>query len=325
MVNHLLICGLGSIGFRHLRHFRTLGVERIDALRSGKATVPDEGQPQPDRVYHSLEKALAERPDAVIIATPTSLHVPMALAAVRVGANVLVEKPLSHTLEGCQELADEAKRRGVVVTVAQNLRFHPSLRVLRNMVQQKETLGEVLMARAHFGTYLPDWHPWEDYRISYAARRDLGGGAVLTHMHEIDIILWMFGPVEAVCGMEMGLKPLGTNVDEASVIVARHTNGMLSIVTLSLAQKPASRTLDIAGTRGTAHLDLLTGCWEIRLANGLNETGAPPAGFELDHTYRDQAAAFLSAIRREAPPAVGMEEAIQALKFALFERNYDTA
>ena len=147
-----------------MRHFRALGVKRIDAFRSGKATLVDESQARPDRVYDSLETALDERPDAVVIATPTSLHVPMALAAVRAGANVLVEKPLSHTLEGCEELAEEAERRGVMVSVAQNFRYHPSLRVLRDMVQQGEPLGEALMARAHVGTYLPDWHPWEDHR-----------------------------------------------------------------------------------------------------------------------------------------------------------------
>ena len=308
-----------------MRHFRALGVKRIDAFRSGKATLVDESQARPDRVYDSLETALDERPDAVVIATPTSLHVPMALAAVRAGTNVLIEKPLSHTLEGCEELADEAKQRGVIVTVAQNLRFHPSLRVLQSMIKKGEPLGDPLMARAHFGTYLPDWHPWEDYRISYAARSDLGGGAALTHGHEIDLILWMFGSVEAVIGMEMGMQPLGTDVDEASVIVARHASGMLSVITLSLAQKPASRTLEIAATRGTAHLDLLTGRWEIRLANGLTQTGTPPTGFELDHTFRDQAASFLSAIRGEGAPAVGLDEAIQALKIALAKGNHDAS
>ncbi|MCM3904146.1 MAG: Gfo/Idh/MocA family oxidoreductase, partial [Pyrinomonadaceae bacterium] len=141
---HLLICGLGSIGRKHLRCFRDLGVSRIDAYRSGRATLSNSGLPAPDQVFTDLDSALEEHPTIVIVANPTSLHVPTALQAVRAGCHVLVEKPLGHITDGCLELDDEINARGLVGSVACNLRFHPSLLKLREWIRTREPLGDAI-------------------------------------------------------------------------------------------------------------------------------------------------------------------------------------
>lgn len=316
----VLICGLGSIGRRHLRHFRALGCAPIWAWRTGKATLPDDGQPAPDGVVRDLAEALAQRPDVVVVANPTALHLETALAAVRAGCHVLVEKPLAHRLDGWEELAAEATRRERVVRVAQNLRFHPQLRRLREIIAAGEPLGRPLLARAHIGGYLPDWHPWEDYRGSYAARRELGGGAALTNIHELDYLLWLLGPARRFSGLEMPLHPLGTDVDEAAAFVLEHASGALSVATLSLAHKPQARTLEISFTGGNAALDLLSGHLRLALADGSTREEPPPAGFTVDDTYRAQAADFLNAIAGQPSPAATLEEAAHALLIALSPR-----
>lgn len=316
----VLICGLGSIGRRHLRHFRALGCAPLLAYRTGKATLPDDGQPAPDAVFHDLHEALARRPDMVVVANPTALHLETALAAVRAGCHVLIEKPLAHRLDGWEELAAEAARRDRVVRVAQNLRFHPQLRRLREMITTGEPLGRPLLARAHIGGYLPDWHPWEDYRVSYAARRELGGGAALTNIHELDYLLWQLGPARRFTGLELPLHPLGTDVDEATAFVLEHASGALSVATLSLAHKPQARTLEVSFTGGNALLDLLSGRLRLAWADGATREEAPPAGFTVDDTYRVQAADFLDAIAGQPSPAATLEEAAHALLIALSPR-----
>ena len=314
---HVLICGLGSIGRRHLRHFRALGIGRIDAYRSGLATLPDEGQPAPDRVFTDLEEAVAERPEVVVVANPTALHVPTALAAVRAGCAVLLEKPVSHALDGCDALLAEARASGVPVSVACNLRFHPSVRLFREWVLTGEPLGRAILARGHFGAYLPDWHPWEDYRKGYAGRRDLGGGATLTSIHEIDTALWLFGPVRDAHCASIGFSPLGTDIQEAAGLLLSHQSGTVSTITLSLAQKPASRSLEVNFERGTATLDLLTGRWVLRHHDVRVEEGGPPEGWQFDDTYRDQAIAILASSRHGAPVSVTLEEGMAALRIAV--------
>lgn len=316
----VLICGLGSIGRRHLRHFRALGCAPILAYRTGNATLPDDGQPAPDAVFRSLEAALAQQPEVVVVANPTALHLETALAAVRAGCHVLIEKPLAHRLDGWEELAAEAARRDRVVRVGQNLRFHPQLRRLRELMASGEPLGRPLLARAHLGGYLPDWHPWEDYRVSYAARRELGGGAALTNIHELDYLLWMLGPARRFSGLELPLHPLGTDVDEAAAFVLEHAGGALSVATLSLAHKPQARTLEVSFTGGNASLDLLSGRLLLAGADGSIREEAPPEGFTVDDTYRAQAADFLNAIAGQPSPAATLEEAAHALLIALSPR-----
>jgi predicted dehydrogenase len=317
----VLICGLGSIGRRHLRHFRALGCAPMLAYRTGKATLPDDGQPAPDAVYLSLDEALAQSPAAVVVANPTALHLETALAAVRAGCHVLIEKPLADHLDGWEELAAEAARRERVVHVAQNLRFHPQLLRLREWIATGQPLGRALLARAHIGGYLPDWHPWEDYRVSYAARRDLGGGAALTNIHELDYLTWLLGPARRFSGFELPLHPLGTDVDEAAAFLLEHASGALSTATLSLAHKPPSRTLELSFTGGNASLNLLTGVLQVAFRDGAVREDPAPAGFTVDDTYRAQAADFLAAIAGEPTLGATLPEAVHDLQIALSGRN----
>lgn len=329
-VDHLLICGLGSIGRRHLRHFRALGVRRIDALRSGLATLPDDGQPAPDHTYHALDEALAAQPEAVVVCQPTALHLPTARAAVDAGAHVLVEKPLHHRLDGCAELIERAAERGLVLAVGCNLRFHPLLGRIRRGLESGEW-GRPLLARAHFGAWLPDWHPWEDYREGYAARRDLGGGAALTHIHEIDYLLWLLGPAAASAGFSSPLRPLGTDVDETTVGVLHHHSGALSVLSLSLAQGPPSRSLHLVCEAATLELDLIACQLKIdpKINNPMDRpaTPEPPMAdpfdidpFDIDQTYRDQAEAFCRRIDPTNPGDPRLcdgPQALAALEIAL--------
>ena len=294
-LDHILLCGLGSIGQRHLRHFRRAGVRRIDAYRTGRGTLDLPDDIRPDNQYDDLAAALARGPQAVVVANPTSHHVEVASAAASAGAHLLIEKPLSHDLDGCAELITQARTRQLVVAAGCNFRFHPLIGALRRIVRAGE-LGKPVMARAHFGAWLPGWHPWEDYRSSYAARRDLGGGARLTHIHEIDYLLWILGPAQQIVGDSIGFSVIDTDVDEASACVLRHASGVLSVVSLRLCQRPASRIVHVAFESGTVEVDLINGAMITRPASGDAIRFAVPNDFDIDHTYEDQTQAFIDAV-----------------------------
>jgi predicted dehydrogenase len=314
---HCLVVGFGSIGRRHFRRFRDLGCSAMDVFRTGKATMPDDPGLHPDHVYFDYDEALAQKPDIVVVANPTSMHVETTLKAVQAGCHVLIEKPISSSLDGCHELAAEATRSKVVVGIAHNQRYHPFLRYLREMITSGDPLGSPLMAHAHMGGYLPDWHPWEDYKEGYAARKELGGGSSLTNIHELDFILWLMGSATANAGVGMGLHPLGTDVDEASAFILKHESGAISALTFSLAHKPQRRTTDISFTGGNVHVDLIAGRMEIQFADGRTETVSPPDDWEIDHTYRDQAVDFIAAVNGNSGSFTTIEEAIVALRIAL--------
>jgi predicted dehydrogenase len=315
---HVLICGLGSIGRRHLRHLRAMGVPRVDAFRTGTATLPDEGQPPPDHVYKDLGAALDAAPQVVVISNPTSLHIATARAAICAGCHVLVEKPLSNNLEGIDALKAEVEASGRVLAIGCNLRFHPMLQMVRRWIQIPGTLGRPRHARIHFHAFLPAWHPWEDYRTSYAARRDLGGGAALTHIHEIDYALWLFGPADIAMGLAAKDHPLGTDVDEYTGLLIRHASGVTSSLSLSICTGPPSRGFEIAFDEGTVRGDLISNRWTVFRADGLIQEGSLEPDFNIDLTYRLQLERFFETIEGKVPgPEVGIAEGSAALRIAL--------
>lgn len=78
-----------------------------------------------------------------------------------------------------------------------NLRFHDCIKKMKSLLE-KETIGKIISVKVECGAYLPDWHPYEDYSKGYAARDDLGGGVVLTCIHELDYLYWFFGEIKEV-------------------------------------------------------------------------------------------------------------------------------
>lgn len=315
MISHLLICGLGSIGRRHLRHFRALGVPRIDAFRTGMATLSDEEQPQPDRTFGYLDEALRAKPQACIIASPSSLHEQTALRCLESDIPVLIEKPVALSVEGCKRLIAVSDSRGVLAAAAHNLRYHPALRVIRKGALAGR-FGKPYVAEAHSGVFVPEWHPWEDFRRSYVARRELGGGAAYTCIHEIDYLLWLFGPVRRVRILVSRLRPLGTDVDEATAALVDHTSGVLATLLLCLFERPRRRCLAITFERGSAEADFLTTRVVWRSADGGVQSDGSSEPFDFDETYREQAYDFLRALDGTHTELVTLAEAAEAIGVA---------
>jgi len=191
-----LIAGFGSIGRRHFQNLLSLGEKDILFYRSRKSTLSDESL-SGFRVEEDLEKALAQKPDAVVISNPTALHLDVAIPAARQGCHILLEKPISNSMDRIDELRNAAKASDSRILVGFQFRYHPGLMQINEWIQQ-EKIGSIYYVRTHWGEYLPDWHSWEDYHDSYSARKDLGGGALLTLSHPIDYLRWIFGEFDSV-------------------------------------------------------------------------------------------------------------------------------
>ena len=153
----------------------------------------------------------------MLICTPPVYHVEEALAALQARAHVFIEKPLSHESSGIQALISEARRRDRMVQIGYNMRFHPGLQILKELVDSGK-IGRVLWLNVEAGQYLPDWRPWQHYRESYSARQELGGGIILDGSHELDYICWLLGrPTEVTCRAEH-LSSLDVDVEDSAWI-----------------------------------------------------------------------------------------------------------
>jgi len=168
-----MIAGLGSIGRRHLHNLLHLDEHDIVLLRTFKSTLPDDELLE-FPVETDLDEALRHNPDAVIIANPTAMHLNIAIPAAEAGCHILIEKPVSNSLKDIELLREAMEKSNARLLVGYHFRYHPHFQHTYALLREG-AIGELLSARAHYGDYLPDWHPWEDYRTSYSVREELGG------------------------------------------------------------------------------------------------------------------------------------------------------
>jgi predicted dehydrogenase len=252
-----LIAGLGSIGRRHLKNLVALGQSDIVLLRSKLSTQPDE-ELKEFPVETDLQHALTLDPDAVIISNPTVLHLDVAISAANAGCSLFLEKPISHNLERTQELKSAVESKGVCAFVGFQFRFHPGLKKIKELIDNA-AIGRILYVRCSWGEFLPDWHPWEDYRRGYSARKDLGGGVVLTLCHPIDYWHWLLGEMTSLFAHVEKLGDLEIEVEDTAEIIMKFTSGALGSLHLDYLQQPAKHTLEITGTLGIIHWDYSDG------------------------------------------------------------------
>ncbi len=296
-----LIAGLGSIGRRHLRNLKTLGQTDLLLYRTHQATLPDtdlSGYP----TYTDLSEALAQKPDGVIVANPTSLHLEVATAAARAGAALLIEKPVSDSLLGIRELQAVLDQTGKPALVGFHLRYHPVLQQIKELIDANQ-LGKPLKAHAHWGEYLPGWHPWEDYRQSYAARADLGGGALNTLSHPIDYLRWLMGEVRSLSASLNNLSPLELDIEDNVELLLKFHSGSLATVHLDYYQRPPSHTLEISFEKGRISWNGSSGCAIVEnVEQETTDTFCPPEGFERNDMFLAEMEAFVRLCQGEGIP-----------------------
>jgi len=319
-MREILIAGLGSIGRRHLASLRALGWPHIRLYRTGHSTQSDAelaGIP----VDYDLRTSLARCPTAVIVSNPTALHVPLALDAARAGAHLFIEKPLSHDLTGVAELESLVAASGLTALVGFQLRFNPGLRQMRVWLRAG-AIGTVVSAQVHWGEYLPDMHPWEDYRAGYAARSDLGGGVLLTLCHPFDYLRWLIGEITAVSAVESRRDGLRLSVDMCVDVTARLACGASAHVHLNFVERPMNHQLTVIGTNGTITWNQADSAVHLYCAaSGRWDTRRAPDGFEREWMFFDEMRHFLACLRGEERPHCTLADGRAALEVTLAARH----
>lgn len=241
----VLIVGCGSIGRRRAALAASLAETAvIDALPEAARRAAEACDA---RWFRTLDDGLAWSPDGVVVATPNDTHLEVATRAVTGGAHVLIEKPISHGEAGVEDFLGLAERLGRHVHVVCNMRYHPGPATLQSYLS---ATGRPYYARAYYGHYLPNMRPGVDYRTLYAARRDSGGGVLLDAIHEIDYLVWMFGPVDEVACQAGRLGQLEIDVEDYAQVNLKHRSGVRSEIHLDFLRPRKGRGCEVVGSEG---------------------------------------------------------------------------
>jgi predicted dehydrogenase len=239
----------------------------------------------------------------------------------------LLEKPISHTLSGVRELETAVQASGSRVLVGYQFRFHPGLQKAADLLQAG-AIGRPLSARAHWGEYLPGWHPWEDYRLSYSALAGLGGGVILTLSHPFDYLHWLIGDVDSVWAFAGNHSDLGLDVEDCAEIGLQFRLGTLATVHLDYNQRPPQHALEVIGTHGTLRWDDQAGVLSVFEGQQSSSAGkwrtypiqelyGDQKSFERNDLFLSEMRHLIQVVRGEAQPICTLDDGIRVLRIAL--------
>lgn len=328
----ILIVGMGGIGQRHVRNLRTLLGKDTEIyayrIRRLLTSVTERLEVETDvdvekkysiRVFNDLNEALSQNPDIGFICNPSSLHIPVALKIAEKGCHLFIEKPLSHSFENVEKLISIIEQNRLVSFVGYQMRFHPCLQKLKN-IMDRNYIGKILSVRAQVGEYLPAFHKYEDYRLMYASKKELGGGVVLSQIHELDYLYWLFGLPLRIFALGGHLSSLEIDVEDvASVLMEFNYKDAIFPVHLHMdyVQQPPSRTCNIVGDKGKICVDLRSNTLKIYSENGDKLEDYSFDKFDRNQMFLDELNHFLSCIQNKQKSLVTVQDGSQSLKMAL--------
>lgn len=313
--HRVLVIGVGSIGERHLRCF--LATRRVEV--SLVEINPDLRRNVAERygvagVFGDLASALANPPDAAVVATPAPLHVPLAAELAEAGVHVLIEKPLATSTEGISRLQSVLDGRGLAAGVAYVYRSHPLIQSVREAVASGR-FGRPVELVAVTGQHFPTYRP--AYRTIYYNNRATGGGAVqdaLTHV--MNAGEWIVGPVDRLVADAAHQVLEGVEVEDTVHVLARHGN-VLASYSLNQHQAPNEMTLTVVCERGTVRCEFHEHRWRWATTPGEPWRDEPIAPLERDTIFVAQANAFLDAVEGRGAFPCSIAEGSQTLRVNL--------
>lgn len=313
--HRVLVVGVGSIGERHVRCFLKTGRAAVSICEVNAALREAIGsRNEIVGSFANLDAALDESHDAAVVAVPADQHVRVARQLASAGIDLLIEKPLSTSIDGIDELARQIEQQDRVAAVGYVYRAHPALAAMRQAIVSG-TFGKALQLVAVAGQHFPTYRP--AYRDTYYRDRGTGGGAIqdaLTHV--INVGEWILGPINRLVADAEHQRLEGVAVEDVVHVLARH-GPVLASYSLNQFQAPNELSITIVCERGAARFELHRQRWRWMLEPDTPWLGDPSIPIERDTLFINQANAFLDSIERRAVPLCSLEEGAQTLRVNL--------
>ncbi|MEA4995134.1 MAG: Gfo/Idh/MocA family oxidoreductase [Petrimonas sp.] len=300
----VLIIGLGSIVKKHINALQEIDSEiEFIALRSSRKAIALEN------IKNIYDWGIIKKksPDFIIISNPTSLHFNTLQKLKDYSIPLFIEKPLfSEVSEESDCLVKEISDKGIINYVACNLRFLHCIQKIRN-ITKKERINEV---NVYCGSFLPDWRPGVDFRSTYSANKEMGGGVHIDLIHELDYVFWLFGKPQYTRSFFKNNSSLEISAVDYANYLWNYKSFTASII-LNYYRKQPRRSLEIICESGTYSIDLLQ--------NSIIYNGNLIYSSEqrIKDTYKDQMLFFIHRILTKNEIFNSVEEANNILKLCL--------
>lgn len=330
-IKKVLFIGLGGVGQRHLRNLKQLKGDNVEIFAYRKRNAQfvlndrleiEEGQDLNSKFgikcVNSLEEAFRNAIDAVFICNPTSLHVDVLEKSLQAGCNVFIEKPIADNLQSLELMEQRIGLVDKVVFVGYQNRYHPCIVKLKQLIEDHR-IGKVVSVYAEIGENVQNWHKYENYKDMYACKRELGGGVIVTQIHELDYLYYLFGMPKSVYALGGKLSDLEIDVEDVADILMKyeidHTDVPV-VVHEDYLQTPTRRGCRIIGTKGKIEVDLIAATICLYDEDGkisYNEEFR----FNRNDMFLAEMREFLACIERGISSPMPLEEGKKSLEIAM--------
>lgn len=241
-MKNILIIGLGSIGQRHYRNLKKIN-NKINFFSIRKKR----NAPKLNNYNRVLKKKFIANKngikeidfnqidefkfDLALITNPTSLHLKTAIIIAKKKINLFLEKPISNNTNGVYNLLRLIKKNKLICAVGFQTRYDDNLYRIKEIIKSKK-FGNVQKCYIEHKHFLPYHHKYENYKISYASRKDLGGGVLLCFSHEFDYADYLFGKPKYVYSSTQKSDKLKINVESSATVIGNYPNNVKVIFDL---------------------------------------------------------------------------------------------
>ena len=269
------------------------------------------------KIFNSLDDCIKEKPDIAFITNITNLHVKTAIKLVNANIHIFIEKPLSNSTKDIKLLLDIVKKRKIITMMGCVLRFNPGIKKIKKIISENK-IGNVISVHAENGSFLPDWHSYEDYKKSYASRNDLGGGVVLTNIHELDYLYWIFGNIQEVFSITGKFSELKIDVEDLSSILLHFRSNVVAEIHLDYFQKPSVRSCKVVGTHGTIYWDSNKNSillYDVNKKKWVEKMTLK--NYDINEMYLDEIKHFLRCVKKNEKSINPIEEGVKILNVAI--------
>ena len=314
----IAVAGTGSIGRRHIKQLAFLLPNVSWALLrdTGNSDAYSDGLGA--SVYSSLEAAMHQPLDALVIANPSSYHADFVLAGLRANLPMYIEKPVVTSLEQLKSIRNHllSSSRLPITQVGCNLRFLPSLLRLKTLINDG-VIGRVVRASFDAGQWLPDWRPHQDHRESYSADPSQGGGVLFDLIHEIDAAYWILGDLTPLaCAIEKA-PCLEIESEAVATALLRSNNGTLVQIGLDYISRSPLRRYHFIGENGSLTWDLSSKSLILETSVGQQLVDCGEGGFEVSSTYHFAMKAFVESFVAKPQNVQSLSEGLAASEISL--------
>lgn len=308
-MNSLKVCfiGIGSIAKRHITNLRHICKEKhiellLDAVRSNRRSLLDNINDMIDATYYSFDSMPSDY-DVVFITNPTEFHIETLKKVHDKARCFFIEKPIV-SFSKIHEAIEFETTNEKLYYVACPLRYTNVIQYLKENIN----VEEVISVRCISSSYLPDWRPGIDYRKTYSAQKELGGGVSIDLVHEWDYLTFLFGKPNRVKCMIGKKSKLEIDSDDYAVYIAEYKDKILELHLDYFGRKPI-RNITLFTDKDTIECDLIASRIEYKKSGKVIEFGEVRNDFQIKEMQY-----FLSLVEKNVQSHKEFEHAISVLR-----------